>query len=242
MVKLRKPIYIAVLVFVIVAVFAWFLALQNRTNDPGSNEINGFVLDESTPHNVDLTQIIADGTSRDGVPAISQPKFVPIADATTTNDTPGVLVRHGGESHFYPLNILAWHQAVNDYLGATPVVVTYSPQCNLAAAYKRQAGDQSIWFGISGLSYNGAPLLYDDATESLWLQNTGEAVFGERNGLRMEPIPTEVMSWEQTKQKHPMSLALSSETGFSRDYRDGDYPGKNNIDSLDDDCAADVVQ
>lgn len=242
MVKLRKPVYVAALVFVVVAVLAWFLVLRERTDDPASNEINGFVLDESKPHSVDLTQIIASGTIRDGVPAISQPKFLPIIDAATTNDTPGILVQHAGESHFYPLNIIAWHQAVNDYLGATPVAVTYSPQCNLSAAYKRQAGDQSIWFGLSGLSYNDVPLLYDDATESLWLQNTGEAVFGDRNGVRMESIPTEVMSWEEAKQKHPTSLALSSETGFSRDYSAGGYPGKNNVDSLGDDCAADVVQ
>lgn len=241
MTKLNKAIYIAASVFVVVAAVAWFLAIRERASEPSNNDINGFVLDESTPHNIDLSQVIADGTTRDGVPAISQPKFVPIADATTTNETPGILAQHDGEQHFYPYNIIAWHQVVNDYLGATPVVVTYSPNCGSPTAYKRLANDQSIWFGLSGLTYNDIPLLYDDQTESLWLQNSGEAVFGQRNGLRMESIQTEVLTWEDAKKKYSTALALSDETGFSRDYRADDYPGKNN-NSLENDCATDVVQ
>jgi hypothetical protein len=241
--KLHKLIYVAVAVFVIVAVVAWFFAFRERTvEEQANNEINGFALDDSTPHSIDLSQIAADGTTRDGVPAISQPKFVPIIDASTTDETPGILVQYDGEKHFYPYNIIAWHQVVNDYLGATPIVVTYPPECGSPIAYKRQAYDQSIWFGLSGLSYDNVPLLYDDATESLWLQNTGEAIVGERNGSRMESIQTEVITWEQAKQKHPTALALSNETGFSRNYQADDYPGKNDINSVEDDCAADVVQ
>lgn len=233
--KAHKIIYVAAGVFVIVAVLAWVFALRDQSGST-YREVSGFVLDENQPHNIDLSKIEADGTGRDGVTAISQPKFVPIVDAQTNDDTRGVFVQHNGEQHFYPYNIIAWHQVVNDYLGAIPVLVTYSPQCDEPASYKRLANNQSIWFGLSGLSYNSAPLLYDDATNSLWLQNTGQAVSGPRNGLQMERLETEVLTWGDAKQKYPMAVALSNETGYDRGYSADDYPGKNRVGSIEDEC------
>lgn len=239
--KARKIFYITATVLTVAAVLTWIFAIRDQPGD-SYREINGFVLDGSQPHNIDLDKILADGTGREGVPVISQPKFVTLANAPTSDDTPGVLVEHNGEQHFYPYNIIAWHQAVNDYLGAVPVLVTYSPQCDEAASYIRSANNQSIWFSLSGLSYNSVPLLYDDATNSLWLQNTGQAVVGPRIGLQMERLETEVLTWKDAKQKYPAALALSSETGFNRDYQASNYPGKNNTESIEDECPRDMLQ
>lgn len=234
--KAHKIIYIAAGIFVLAAALAWIFAAVNNSDDSSYREINGFVLDKSQPHNIDLSQIAANGAGRDGIPAISQPQFVPIADAPTTDETPGILAEHDGEQHFYPYNIIAWHQVVNDYLGSTPVLVVYSPQCDTAAAYQRLASEESIWFGNSGLSYQGAPLLYDDATKSLWQPSTGQALIGPRFGLQMERLPTKVLTWGEAKSQYPAAISLGGETGFDRDYSSPDYPGKNRVGSIEDAC------
>jgi hypothetical protein len=43
-----------------------------------------------------------------------------------------------GESRIYPLQILTWHEIVNDTLGGVPIAVTFCPLCNSALAFDRR--------------------------------------------------------------------------------------------------------
>lgn len=240
--KTHRVLYISAAVLVVAATVGWIVAFGGSKLEPLNKEENGFALADKRPHSVNLRQIVNDGTGRDGTPSLSKPQFVPIAEATTTETTPGITLEIGSERHFYPYNIIAWHQVINDSIGSTSLAVTYSPQCDSPAVYKRSVGGQSVWFGVSGLSYHNDTLLYDQETQSLWRQSTGEAVVGERTGTTLEKLEFEVVTWGEAKQKYPTAVALSANTGFNRDYNLVDYSTKNQQGLIKDSCGSSVVQ
>jgi hypothetical protein len=87
-------------------------------------------------------------------------------------------------------------------------------------------------FGVSGLLYNSDMLLYDRDTESLWSQIKMQAISGQHKGKRLQPIALEHTTWADWRQRHPKTLVLSEDTGFSRDYRRspyGDYATNHSI-------------
>ncbi len=78
-------------------------------------------------------------------------------------------------------------------------------------------------FGVSGLLYRRNLLLYDHETESLWSQLLGQAVTGPLAGTALRLLPSLQTTWSAWKQRHPGTLALSFQTGYSRDYSRDPY-------------------
>lgn len=168
---------------------------------------------------IPVYEIIPAGPPRDGIPAISNPKFAAAEEAdylTNSDEVVGVVVN--GVARAYPARILGYHEVVNDRIGETPVAVTFNPLCASAMAYKAQINKQPLAFGTSGLVYNSNSLYYDKQTESLWSQITGEAVSGPAAGAKMELLPTAYVSWGEWKEKHPDTQVLTTETGYKRNY------------------------
>ncbi|MGQ9815947.1 MAG: DUF3179 domain-containing (seleno)protein, partial [Candidatus Roseilinea sp.] len=85
---------------------------------------------------VSFEEILSGGSPKDGIPAIDAPKFVSVAEADTWLKPlePVIRVEINGEARAYPLQILTWHEIVNDTLGGVPVVVSFCPLCNTAIA------------------------------------------------------------------------------------------------------------
>lgn len=154
----------------------------------------------------------------DGIPALTNPSFVSVvaADNVIADDIYGIDVEVNGEHRYYPYQIMNWHEAVNDTFGGKDLLVTYCTLCGSAAVYERPAGAE---FGVSGKVYNNNSLLYDKATDSLWLQLTGQAVVGTEVGKSLAVYPNAmVMKWSDWKAAYPNGEVLSTETGFTRDY------------------------
>ena len=86
---------------------------------------------------VPLEEILSGGPPRDGIPPIDAPRFVGVAEAARWLEgrEPVMVFEHGGEARAYPLQILIWHEIVNDTVGGKPVVITYCPLCNSALAF-----------------------------------------------------------------------------------------------------------
>ena len=70
-------------------------------------------------------------------------------------------VEVNGEAMAYPIQILNWHEVVNDTLGGVPILVTYSPLTGTVAAFDRRVGGEQLEFGFSGLLCNTHSLVYD---------------------------------------------------------------------------------
>lgn len=188
---------------------------------------NGFDVSFSL---VPRDQILRGGPPKDGIPALTHPPVLPAEQARGLDaDDPVIGVRIGTEVRAYPLRILVWHEAVNDTLGGTPILVTYCPLCNSALVFDRNVGGQVREFGVSGLLYNSNLLLYDrqpsPSQESLWSQGMMRAVTGPaaRAGLKLTLLAFEMIPWGDWKKRYPQTTVLSLKTGHDRNYYQDPY-------------------
>ncbi len=161
---------------------------------------------------------------RDGIPPIDTPKFEPIQGATWLDERePGALVQVNGQARFYPLSILTRHEIVNDRFDDIPVAVTYCPLCNTALAFDRRIDGQVLRLGVSGLLRNSDMVMWDNTTNSLWQQITGEGIVGEFAGKRLDLVSTAIVSYSDAVENFPDALSLARDTGFGISYGTNGY-------------------
>ena len=182
----------------------------------------------SVPHN----EIAPGGPGRDGIPPLDSPNFV----ATTEADSwlqalePVVVLELNGDVRAYPLQLLIWHEIVNDLVADVPVAVTYCPLCNSAVALLRTLDGTVYDFGTTGYLRHFDLIMWDRQTESWWQQVTGEAIIGKLTGKQLEFLPTSIDPWKNFKQAHPNGMVLSRNTGYGRPYGQSLYPSLDRID------------
>jgi hypothetical protein len=212
---------VAAAVLIVMAFLAFNGASSPATDSPGTNNnqiISPSTNDEETKHIVPLDQIVNGGPPRDGIPSIDNPKFVSANDATLQDSDLVLGLNINGDIRAYPLNILVWHEIVNDVVGDIPVAITYCPLCFTNQVFERTIDGQVLEFGTSGKLYNSNLVMYDRASESLWSQALGQAIAGEHAGKKLERIPFDVAIWSEWKTLYPESKVLSQDTGFGRPY------------------------
>ena len=172
------------------------------------------------------------GAPRDAIPALSRPQFLPVSEVDFLKDVePVIAFQEGEDARAYPLQILIWHEIVNDVVGGRPVLITFCPLCNTAIAFDRTVEGKTLEFGVSGFLRNSDLVMYDQLTESLWQQVTGEALIGTYVGTRLELLPSSIISWADFKEAFPAGLVLSRETGHSRRYGTNPYVGYDDVNS-----------
>ena len=181
---------------------------------------------------IDLDELQAGGPPKDGIPAIDRPRFVSPEEAEgwLAPQEPIVALALGEEARAYPLQILTWHEIVNDEVGGVPVAVTFCPLCYSAVAYRRVLDGRPLTFGVSGFLRNSDLVMYDRQTESLWQQLTGEAIVGAMTGATLEALPAQIISFAQFREAYPEGAVLSRETGISRPYGRNPYVGYDDVD------------
>jgi uncharacterized protein DUF3179 len=169
---------------------------------------------------VDPALLMAGGPPRDGIPSIDGPSFVSVetADEWIADDELVLALIYKGVKRVYPLQILVWHEIVNDVVAGDPLLISYCPLCGSGIAYLRQLDGQAVEFGTSGMLYNSNLVMYDRKTETYWSQIDGLAIVGELSGQELESICLDTVVWQEWKIAHPDSEVLSQDTGFDRDY------------------------
>jgi len=205
--------------------FALLIILTAAASGPGEEfSASGFSTDWSRIV-IDPSEILSGGPPKDGIPALNNPDFVPASEAVWLGEKePLILIRTAGEDKAYPLQILAWHEIVNDTVGGIPVAVTWCPLCNTTVVFKRETGGRILDFGTTGRLRFSNLLMYDRQTESWWQQADGRAVIGEYAGTELDLYPAVVVSWKEVRDL-PGVKVLSRRTGFSRPYGKNPYGG-----------------
>jgi Protein of unknown function (DUF3179) len=175
---------------------------------------------------VDPSQLVSGGPPPDGIPPVDRPRFVAAGDVGwLAAAEPVAVVEAGQQARAYPLQILVWHEIVNDSVGGVPVAVTYCPLCNTAVSFRRPvAASAATSFGTSGKLYKSNLVMYDRATRSLWPQALGVAVVGELTGRRLERVATQIVAWADFRAGFPDGQVLSRDTGHQRPYGRNPYP------------------
>jgi Protein of unknown function (DUF3179) len=169
---------------------------------------------------VPLDQIVSGGPPPDGIPSIDNPKFISVQEASKfLEDSELVLgLNINGDIRAYPLQILVWHEVVNDEVGGVPVAVTYCPLCFTNQVFNRIIDGQVVEFGTSGKLYNSNLVMYDRTSKSLWSQAMAEGIVGKYAGTKLERVPFDIAYWKEWKQLYPDSKVLSRDTGSNRPY------------------------
>jgi len=185
-----------------------------------ASEKNGFLIDDPL---VPEAEILSGGVPRDGIPAITNPRFVTATGSDFLDPRDRVLgLAMNGVARAYPIKILNFHEIVNDDLGE-PIVISFCPLCGTGIAFRGSIDDERYTFGVSGLLYNSDVLMYDHQTESLWSQIAARAVSGELKGKELERVPVAHTTWEAWRAQYADTEVLSIDTGFRRDYYHSPY-------------------
>jgi hypothetical protein len=188
-----------------------------------SNTANGFNLNGSL---VPIDEILPGGPPKDGIPAIDEPIFISASNAKNMKKNERILgVTRNGISKAYPVNILNYHEIVNDDFDGEAIAITYCPLCGSGIAFKANVANHTLKFGVSGLLYNSDVLLFDRRTHSLWSQILSKAITGSLKGNKLTRIPINHTSWADWKEQHPNTLVLSQKTGINRNYQNNPYAG-----------------
>lgn len=187
------------------------------------NVVNGrdiFVTSSGLRYIVDPALIQSGGPRKDGIPSIDHPQFVSVeeADEWIADNELVLALIYKGIQRVYPLQILVWHEIVNDLVAGDPLLITYCPLCGSGIAYDRTFGDETVEFGTSGKLYNSNLVMYDRRTDTYWSQIDGLAIVGELTGMELAAISIDTVAWRDWKAAHPDSEVLSQDTGYSRDY------------------------
>jgi len=215
--------------------------VEEATSAPPAEEL---LADESPPsgaaaqfstdfskHSVSYGDILSGGPPKDGIPAIDAPSYVSIDDADEwiSDVEPIIAVEVDGEARAYPLQILTWHEIVNDVLNEKPLSVSFCPLCNTAIAFEREFDGQILDFGTTGRLRYSNLIMYDRQTETWWQQATGDGIAGEYTGEQLTFYPAAMISWADYKSQYPDGDVLSKDTGFNRNYGQNPYAGYDDI-------------
>src|SRR5260370_1311759 len=103
-------------------------------------------------HCVHYDEILSGGPPKDGIPALDAPRLVTVneANAWLKPDEPVIYFQVGSDARAYPMQILIWHEIVNDTVGGVPVAVTFCPLCNTAIVFQRTVRRRVLMVVLGG--------------------------------------------------------------------------------------------
>lgn len=183
---------------------------------------------DTSKRSISLKELRTGGPPKDGIPALNHPRFVSPIDASSWLDAkePVIVVEIEGQApRAYPLQILIWHELVNDQIGDNPVLISYCPLCNSGVAFDRRIDGQTLEFGVSGMVRESDMVMYDRQSDSLWQQITGEAIVGAMTGKRLSTVPIQTVPFGVFAQQFPNGRVLDRATGYRKPYGQNPYVG-----------------
>lgn len=176
--------------------------------------------------------LLPGGPPKDGIPALDDPKFTEVETAARwiEDKEPVLLLRFNGSVRVYPIQILMWHEIVNDSIDGVPVGISYAPLSNTALAFHRTNFDTVLDFGTTGRIRFSNPVMYDRETESWWQQATGKGIVGTYAGDQLELLPVALLPWSEVERSFTDAEVLSRDTGYDWPYGTNAYEGYDTSD------------
>ncbi len=236
----RAPLVLAATVSILVAACGGVGDVGSRTSGSSEGASRAAELRVSragwktdfSRHSVPLAEFRSGGPGRDGIPPVDNPKFVSVdsADEWLDGQEPVLVVELDGAARAYPVQILTWHEIVNDNLAGRPIAVTFCPLCNSSVVFDRRVDGRELTFGTTGNLRKSDLVMWDRQTESWWQQFSGEALVGELTGKVLTPLSSQTLSWKDFRNRFPGGDVLSRDTGFTRDYGRNPYEGYDSPD------------
>lgn len=166
---------------------------------------------------------ISEGEGDGDIPAISNPKFTSASQVNFLADSSIIIgVKINEMIRAYPLEIMDWHEVVNDQFGETPVAITYAALSGSSIALDRRVDNTILEFRVTGLLYNSNTILSEFETFSDYSQMLRQGIRGDFSGKDLLEYSVFEMTWGKWKTLFPDSEVMNQNTGFNRPY--GTYP------------------
>ncbi len=166
---------------------------------------------------------ISEGEGDGDIPAINNPKFTPANEVTFLTDSSIIIgIKINDIVRAYPLEIMDWHEVVNDRFDDLPVAITYSALSGSSIALDRRVDNTILEFRVSGLLYNSNTILSEFETFSEYSQMLRQGIRGDFSRRDLASYPVFEMTWEKWKTLYPNSEVMNRNTGYNRPY--GTYP------------------
>ena len=165
---------------------------------------------------------------------IAEPAYGGPGDLAWLEDDDLVIGYNSGDGPYaYPVNVLDFHEIVNDVIDGEPLLITYCPLCFSGVVFHRKLDGRSLTFGNTSALYQSDLVMYDYQTGSYWFQVGGEAVVGSLTGSRLDLLPSTTIAWGEWRDLYPDTRLLTGSVGspeafdnprygrgFSSDYQD----------------------
>ncbi len=180
---------------------------------------------------VDLGEIQSGGPPKDGIPAIDSPEFITVSEARSwlVDDEPVIVLQINHIVRAYPLQIMIFHEIVNDKLDGIPVSITFCPLCNATMVFDRRVENEVLDFGTTGRLRKSDMVMYDRQTESWWQQFSGISIVGHHAGTTLQQFPSAIVGFDTFARAFPNGDVLSKATGYNRPYGKNPYRGYDRI-------------
>lgn len=166
---------------------------------------------------------IAEGEGSGDIPAINNPQFTQANQVNFLNDSSSIIgVNINGIIRAYPLEIMEWHEVVNDQFDTIPVAITYSTLSGSSVALDRRINNNILDFRVTGLLYNSNTIFNEFSTFTDWSQMLRQGIRGDFSLQPLKEYTIFEMRWDQWKSLFPTSEVLNRNTSYNRPY--GTYP------------------
>jgi hypothetical protein len=200
--------------------YSMFKAVLYASIDPSFRDY----FDDSLPAKIRLDEIRWGGVRRDGIPPLDLPALIDVGRAGYLDDDDIVFgVAINGDERAYPKRIMAWHEMFKDTIAGEHFTGVYCTLCGTMILYRSTIDGEHHELGTSGFLYRSNKLMYDHDTRSLWSTLSGGPVVGplaERD-IELEPLFVVTTTWGEWRRRHPRTKVLSLDTGYRRDYSEG---------------------
>ena len=196
-----------------------FTALQAQIQNPRNVKYDWKT--DTTKYTIDLSELTLVAT-KGLFPIIDYPKFIGKEEGLKSfyGHEPVISVEINGLAKAYPLNMLTFHEMVNDTLAGIPLLPSYCPLCNSGMVFDRRLNfegkEYTLEFEVSGFLRNSNMVMFDRETESWWQQLMGDAIVGQFAGAELDIIPSMIISVEEFFESYPNGQILSKETGYEK--------------------------
>ncbi|MCD5381481.1 MAG: DUF3179 domain-containing protein [Candidatus Pacebacteria bacterium] len=236
----HKNILVGVFILAVILSLAYFTLLDRPsednalTNSDKTNTVSNIPIylqglfsdTDWSKSNPDLKDALSGGPTKDGIPALDNPKFISLSESDYTGDMQAIVIKGTSETKVYPYGIMTWHEIVNDTVDDTPVAITFCPLCGSAIVYNRTLPTEEVsTFGVSGSLLESNMIMYDRATENLWQQSTGKVLAGSHFPAQLKLVPFQLMTIGEAQESYPAAVVLSKDTGHGRNYDRNPYSG-----------------
>lgn len=206
---LRKFVF-AIMSVAIIAVSCGDTVLTEKTTD-------GWLINRD--------ELYSRGVGKGGIFSLDLPRLELARRATYLHDNDRIIgIIIDGQARAFPLNILRWHEIVNDMVDDEFFSVIYGPFTATGMVWRREYNGDSTSYGVSDLVYNGSHILFDRASDSYWVPMMQKCVYGIRVNEDSPDIRFIETTWRTWTDMYPESFVVSRNTIYNYDYDDDPYP------------------